>query len=143
MSKTFYNLRRSFVCFVALLQLAVVPVTYCLHIDCEHAHSDGHDNSGVISSVVSCFSGHHCDCSHHSADDSSDGQSSSPEEPHDSHSCRICQAAFATTTADFSAPKLTEIGTISVLPLPDLNVPASAEAYRSKSRGPPPTAAVS
>lgn len=30
MSKTRYNFRRSFVCFVALLQLAVVPATYWL-----------------------------------------------------------------------------------------------------------------
>jgi len=143
MSKTHYNFRRSFVCFVALLQLAVVPATYSLHIGCEHAHSDGHHNSGVVSAVVSCFSGHHCDCSHHATDERSGSESPSPEKPHDSHSCPVCQAAFATSTADFSAPGLTQFAMVSALPQAGPCVPESAERYRSKSRGPPSHAAVS
>ena len=143
MSKTRNKFRRSFVCFVALLQLAVVPATYCLHIDCEHAHSDGHSSSGIISAVVACFSGPHCGCSHPTFDDSSGSKPPPPQEPHDSDSCPVCQAAFATSTADFSAPELTKLATVLVLPTPELSVPVSAERYRSKSRGPPSSVAVS
>lgn len=137
MSKTHNNLRRSFMCFVALLQLAVVPATFCLHIDCGHTHGDGHHNGGILRSVVSCLSQHQCACSHHSTDDSSHGKSPSPEEPHDSHSCRICQAAFATCTADFCPPQLTETGVVSVLTSIESASPSTAPRYRSKSRGPP------
>ena len=138
MSKTRHNFRRVFTCFVALLQLAVLPATYVLHVGCEHSHSDGDHDQGLITGVVSCFSGHHCSCSHHSPAHKADDESPTPGEPHDSDSCRICQAAFATSAADFFAPQLTAIGTISVLPRPKINIPASAPRYRSNSRGPPP-----
>lgn len=143
MSKTHYKFRYSLACFVALLQFAVVPATYCLHLECDHSHSDGHYDSGIISAVVSCFSGHDCDCSHDTSDDCSDSESPPPVEPHDSNSCPVCQAAFATSTADFYAPKVTETETVSVLSPPAVNPPASATRYRSKSRGPPRCVAVS
>lgn len=88
MSKTRYNFQRAFTCFVAVL-----PATYSLHVGCEHVQDDddGH-NHGLISSIVSCFSGHHCSCACHSPERSSDDETPSREKPHDSDSCAVCPA---------------------------------------------------
>lgn len=153
MSKTRYNFKQSFVCLVALLQLAVVPATYCLHIDCEHGHDDVDHSSGFISTIVSCFVGHHCDCSEQVSENNRSEELPSkshdseaphtPEAPHDSHTCSVCQTAFAMSVAEFSAPVLADFGTVSVPPPLKEAAPASAERYRNHSRGPPVFAAVS
>ena len=137
MSKTRYTSRQAFTIFVALLQLAVLPATYTLHVGCEHAGDHDHHEDGLISSIVSCFSGHCCSCSHHSNDDDPENDPPSGEEPHDSDSCAVCQAAFATSTAEFFAPRLTAIGAVCLIADPEALVPASGPQYRSRSRGPP------
>jgi len=137
MSKTRHNFRRVFTLCVALLQLSTLPATYLLHVGCEHARDDENHEHGLIAFVVSCFSGHHCSCTHHSPNRSSNSESPSREEPHDSESCPVCQAAFATATADFFAPRLATVGTVSLLAEPEVAGPASRPQYRIYSRGPP------
>jgi len=142
MSKTHHKFRRAFAFCVALLQLVTLPATYCLHVGCEHSHDDAH-GSGIISVLATCFPGGHCNCSHHTPHERSGSESPSPEEPHDSDSCPVCQAAFATSAADFFAPRLTAFTTVSVLSEPEMSVPVSAPRYSSKSRGPPQRSHVS
>lgn len=139
MSKTHPYIRCTFVWLFVVLQLAVVPATYSLHIHCHHTRHDRHSQRDLVSAVVACFSGHHCHCSHHLSEPTPDSQSPSPDQPHDSESCPVCQAAFATSTAEFFIPRLAEVTTVSVLPLVHRATPWSAERYRSKSRGPPTT----
>ena len=143
MSKIHHNFRRAFAFCVAVLQLATLPATYCLHLGCEHSPNDDDHRSGIISTVLSCFSGHHCDCSQHSTEGSSNNEPPSQNEPHDSGSCPVCQAAFATSSADFFAPQLTATEAVSVLSEPGVTVPASAPQYRRKGRGPPRRSTVS
>ena len=85
------NLKRTVASMIALLQLLTLPATFELHICCDHSYASDH--------TTKCKFG--CsDCRFHrwSADDEKDSS-----EPHDSHSCPICQAAFAVTTVDVTA----------------------------------------
>lgn len=140
MSKKSDNLMRSFACFVALVQLCAAPATHSLHVGCDHSTHDRHEALS-ISVVASCFSASSCSCAHHGPEHSSD-KSSESDQPHDQHSCGICRVAFATFTFDFYQPLLTEIGTISALSEVDVAVPELAPAYCRKSRGPPPSLAI-
>ena len=126
MSKARYNFNRRFVAvFVVLLQLAVVPATHELHVACDHE---------ACSSDSTCATKHACSCAYHAARQDEKEQS---EEPHDCDSCPICQAAFAVALGFSEPPRLLELGSVSVLELPELLSPECSPRYRSLSRGPP------
>ena len=124
--------RCTLLCF-ALLQIALGPATYELHICCHH-ETFPNDQSGR----PKC----ECSCVHHN-DHGPSHDESAPEEPHDRHSCRICQAAFAISLTFVEVPILQGVETVSVLRQPDFLPPDSLAEYHSLGRGPPASGSVS
>lgn len=112
---------------IALMQIAVAPVTYELHICC-HDETSSTDHGSEAQRA--------CSCVHHTDQESKSGDSTS-EQPHDSDSCRICQAAFAISLSSFASLELQELGTVSILRQADFLAPEFLAEYRSLSRGPP------
>ena len=129
-------LRGFCVVFLTLLQLLVVPATHLLHVNCGcESPTENHDRSVAVS--VSKWLSHAwtCSCPVHTTSPREDRPA--PAEPHDSDSCAVCRAAFATTTVSvcLTIPSSTTgwqpIALLSATP-PDI-----APGFRYLSRGPP------
>lgn len=107
MPKALLNIRTFVGCFVALLQIFLLPATQVLHLSCQHEHVPPADSSvfETLEDVwASCWSSHCCD---HGDDSGSivrknvDGQNpreperSPVETPHEEDSCPVCQTVLA------------------------------------------------
>lgn len=107
MPKTFLNIRTFVSCFVALLQIFLLPVTHVFHLGCQHEHV--HSFHHVVFETLedlggSCRSSHNCDhgageksvaCKNVDEQSSGEPRRSPVEAPHNEDSCQVCQAVFA------------------------------------------------
>lgn len=153
--------RSSFVVFCAVVcaavQLAITPLTHLLHVHCgcsghrHHISASEHDTAGHDSSIQAATSSHAlCICATQSLPgerrqaNTSQKRQRSPapdhRRPHDSHSCRICSAAFALTIAEFAAPVLSMSTAERMRSDCDVQSPLRTEVFCPPVRGPPQTA---
>lgn len=103
MPKTFLNIRTFVSCFVALLQIFLLPVTHVFHLGCQHEHV--HSLHHVVEDLGgSCRSSHNCDhgtgeksvaCKNVDEQSSGKPKHGPVETPHNEDSCQVCQAVFA------------------------------------------------
>lgn len=149
MSKTFLNIRTFVSCFVALLQIFLLPATHMFHLGCQHGHVHS-----LVPAVVetigdvkgSCRSSHSCNhgagaesvaCKNVDEQSSGEPGRSPVEMPHDEDSCPVCQAVFASQIASsgsvdllFSRPTCGSLVACSP-------IPREFPRYVVLSRGPP------
>ena len=111
---------------IALLQVAIAPLTYVVHIGCHH---------DARSSTVAPSCSGHAHCHHHRHGGSQPDKV--PDHSHDSDNCPVCQVAFAAQIAGCPA---------AGPPATDLTVPTPVSApqvmciefrYTFPVRGPP------
>lgn len=160
MSKKHNPTRRAIAVCVALLQLAVVPATYQLHVGCHHGHSvtktdDAReplpqDEPGWVQVLVAELFRQECSCEHdHCADPSTsearrtagNSDHSHPPEGHhhssDSESCPICAAAFVLAVPPELALLPGRVADVQPVPEQSFELPEWTPGYRLLSRGPP------
>ena len=141
MSKAFLNFQAAFVGFIAVLQLALLPATYVLHVGCGYAHGNRPSTSASAAQIAfGWFASSHC-CDHCSqrsnvADDQpTDSDPVHP--PHDEDSCPVCQAAFAARMATVATVDLNTTNPVCDCITGNSQAVNSTPRYSVLSRGPP------
>jgi hypothetical protein len=114
-------------CF-ALLQVALLPATYVVHIGCDHDHL-------VVEPSESCHHHGHSHCDQHATDDSK--QDDTPVHHHDSDKCLVCQVAFAAQLAGVDAPDLSTSDLTEAADASAVTFPCADVRYAMPVRGPP------
>lgn len=162
MSKSFHKLVRLAAPCVVLLQLVLLPATSVLHLGCgQHCGCSAVVTEGQgatdthpaeKTSAVACPHCRFCQAHGQSTASSTNGRQSddrtagdSPLDesdpdhsaPHDSHNCRICQAAFALATAEGFEVCVPVCDFTDTLSCRTESAPALTAAYRCPGRGPP------
>ncbi|MCH2203422.1 MAG: hypothetical protein MK102_15745 [Fuerstiella sp.] len=132
MFSSFKPLRFLTVIGIALLQVAMAPLTHVVHVGCHyHAHSP------VATAHSSSFHhahGHHAHGHHSHGDSESDNV---PDHSHDSDNCAVCQAAFAAQIADCPASRQPAADLTILTPVSPQQMTRGEFRYAMPVRGPP------
>ncbi len=114
---------------VALVQLAVLPATYVLHIGCEH------EDCSISANADQCGHGRCCPFHHHEAPGKHPPKKG--ERRHDSDECRVCQTAFASIIASPKVACLTCHELLTIISQRSAVITDSVELACHPGRGPP------
>lgn len=128
MTRTIIAIRSALIGCFALLQVALLPATYVVHLGCEHDHS-------VVEQLSHCHHHGHRHCDQHATDDTK--QEDAPSHKHDSDECPICQIAFASQLADGDTPELVTSDLTEAARALAVTIPCAAARYAMPVRGPP------
>ena len=133
MSRRIHNLRRAFTVSIALLQLTMQSVTLELHIGCDHSHDVS--STQPVEEGRSVAGLQECSCGHdHSTPTNAPDQQN---EPHDPHSCPVCQAAFAVPMLGLELPPITSAEVFELLSETSRVAPECEPRFCWLGRGPP------
>jgi len=124
----FKPFRTAFIGCFALLQVALLPATYVVHIGCDHHHS-------VAPHSASCHHHGHSHCDHRATDNSK--QNDAPDHKHDSDECPVCQVAFAAQMAEANTPELHVSDLTEAAEAVAVTLPCADARYAMPVRGPP------